>query len=108
MNCAACRGDSKVIDSRLLMDGTVRRRRECLNCRNRWTTHEEIFVEERDVIRDKPLEVILKALRTMDRAARELEKIHAEKAKDNLAGGDVERVAEPADGMGSREAGTPR
>ncbi len=42
MHCPFCTADdTKVIDSRLVSDGTqVRRRRECLSCRERFTTYE--------------------------------------------------------------------
>ena len=42
MHCPFCREpDSKVVDSRVLEDGTgVRRRRECLACGERFTTYE--------------------------------------------------------------------
>ena len=42
MHCPFCSAtDTKVIDSRLVSDGAqVRRRRECLNCRERFTTFE--------------------------------------------------------------------
>ena len=44
MQCPFCRADdTKVIDSRLGSDGDqVRRRRECLNCTERFTTYETI------------------------------------------------------------------
>jgi len=44
MKCPFCTSlDNKVIDSRLSKDGNVvRRRRECLNCRRRFTTHERV------------------------------------------------------------------
>jgi transcriptional repressor NrdR len=44
MKCPFCAGlDNKVIDSRLSKDGNVvRRRRECLNCHRRFTTHERV------------------------------------------------------------------
>jgi transcriptional repressor NrdR len=44
MRCPKCGGqDDKVIDSRTSREGsTIRRRRECLNCGNRFTTYEEI------------------------------------------------------------------
>ncbi|KPJ56055.1 MAG: hypothetical protein AMJ42_05800 [Deltaproteobacteria bacterium DG_8] len=44
MKCPFCSGlDNKVIDSRLSKDGNVvRRRRECLNCHRRFTTHERV------------------------------------------------------------------
>ena len=42
MYCPFCRADeTKVIDSRLVAEGgQVRRRRECLNCKERFTTYE--------------------------------------------------------------------
>jgi transcriptional repressor NrdR len=44
MRCSKCGClDDKVIDSRASKEGsTIRRRRECLNCSNRFTTYEEI------------------------------------------------------------------
>jgi transcriptional repressor NrdR len=44
MKCPSCSyDDNKVIDSRLSKDGDViRRRRECLECSNRFTTYERI------------------------------------------------------------------
>ncbi len=42
MQCPFCRQDNdRVIDSRAVDDGlAIRRRRECLSCRRRYTTHE--------------------------------------------------------------------
>ncbi len=44
MKCPFCRGDDdRVIDSRSSEDGfAIRRRRECLACRHRYTTYERI------------------------------------------------------------------
>ena len=44
MRCSRCGNlDDKVIDSRMSKDGcAIRRRRECLDCGNRFTTYEEI------------------------------------------------------------------
>lgn len=44
MKCPFCISlDNKVIDSRLSKDGTVvRRRRECTECKRRFTTHERV------------------------------------------------------------------
>lgn len=44
MNCPFCRVDNdRVIDSRASEDGiAIRRRRECLNCKRRYTTYERI------------------------------------------------------------------
>ena len=46
MKCPTCRyKETKVIDSRMNADGTsIRRRRECLKCRKRFTTYE--YVEQ--------------------------------------------------------------
>ena len=41
MKCPNCNcPDSKVVDSRPTDDGSIRRRRECLSCQNRFTTYE--------------------------------------------------------------------
>ena len=44
MHCIKCGcEESKVVDSRSIEDGNaIRRRRECLNCKNRFTTYEKI------------------------------------------------------------------
>ncbi|NTV29667.1 MAG: transcriptional repressor NrdR [Candidatus Omnitrophica bacterium] len=45
MKCPACHKETKVVDSRLNSEGTsIRRRRECLKCSKRFTTHE--YVEQ--------------------------------------------------------------
>jgi transcriptional repressor NrdR len=48
MRCPKCAGvDDKVVDSRSKRDGLlIRRRRECLKCGARFTTHEEILREK--------------------------------------------------------------
>jgi len=53
MRCPKCGSqDDKVVDSRLSKDGTsIRRRRECLDCDNRYTTYEEIERLELRVIK---------------------------------------------------------
>jgi len=47
MRCPSCAAqDDKVIDSRESRDGgSIRRRRECLRCRTRFTTYEEVYRE---------------------------------------------------------------
>ena len=41
MKCIFCgHSDSKVVDSRYLKDGSIRRRRECMDCGKRFTTYE--------------------------------------------------------------------
>jgi transcriptional repressor NrdR len=59
MRCPFCRYDNdKVIDSRASQDGfAIRRRRECLHCKRRFTTYErleemEIKVVKKDGIRE--------------------------------------------------------
>jgi transcriptional repressor NrdR len=44
MNCRFCRDDNdRVIDSRAAQDGfAIRRRRECLSCKRRYTTYERL------------------------------------------------------------------
>jgi len=44
VRCPVCSNDDdRVVDSRTSDDGTtIRRRRECLNCRRRYTTYERI------------------------------------------------------------------
>ncbi len=43
MRCPECHGDdSRVVDSRTSGDDAIRRRRECLTCGARFTTHERI------------------------------------------------------------------
>jgi transcriptional repressor NrdR len=43
MKCPYCSHlDSKVVDSRDTETGAIRRRRECLNCRKRFTTYERV------------------------------------------------------------------
>lgn len=54
MKCPKCGSlNDKVIDTRQSKDGTViRRRRECLNCGNRFTTYER-FEEEKIIVKKK-------------------------------------------------------
>lgn len=57
MECPFCSGDTKVTDKRSSPEG-VRRRRECLKCKKRFTTYEkvsrsEVFVIKKDGRREK-------------------------------------------------------
>lgn len=57
MECPYCGGDSKVTDKRKSPEG-IRRRRECLRCRKRFTTYErlshgEFYVIKKDGRREK-------------------------------------------------------
>ncbi len=53
MRCPKCGADNdKVLDSRTARDGAaIRRRRECLSCTYRFTTHEEIDRDEIMVVK---------------------------------------------------------
>lgn len=52
MKCPFCsRPDSQVIDSRDSSDSRIRRRRECLSCKRRFTTYESIEQQELYVIK---------------------------------------------------------
>ena len=53
MKCPRCgNGEDKVLDSRSVRDGaTIRRRRECVVCGCRFTTHEEIDRDEVTVVK---------------------------------------------------------
>lgn len=53
MRCPQCHClEDKVVDSRSTKEGAgVRRRRECLNCGHRFTTHEEVIQAELKVIK---------------------------------------------------------
>lgn len=57
MDCLYCDGNTRVKDKRMSIDG-VRRRRECLKCKKRFTTYEkairsEIYVIKKDGRREK-------------------------------------------------------
>ena len=53
MKCPKCQADDdKVMDSRSARDGAaIRRRRECLKCGHRYTTHEEVDRDELFVVK---------------------------------------------------------
>ncbi len=43
MQCPFCRADNdRVVDSRTSNDGSIRRRRECADCKKRYTTYERL------------------------------------------------------------------
>ena len=48
MKCPFCREDNdRVLDTRASQDGySIRRRRECLGCKRRYTTYEQIEEQE--------------------------------------------------------------
>lgn len=59
MLCPYCSNETKVLESRLI-DSSVRRRRECLDCSNRFTTYEkavfQLTVRKKDG-REQPYDV---------------------------------------------------
>ncbi|MCX7977831.1 MAG: transcriptional regulator NrdR [Bdellovibrionaceae bacterium] len=45
MNCPFCEHDNdRVLDTRVQKDGSIRRRRQCLNCKSRFSTIETILI----------------------------------------------------------------
>ena len=83
--CGCC--DDKVIDSRSVKEGFgVRRRRDCIQCGNRFTTLESVSSEELKVIKlDGPREEfdIAKLRRGIDRAC----------YKRNVSSAEIDRIA---------------
>lgn len=87
MHCIKCGfEESKVIDSRSSEEGnSIRRRRECLKCKNRFTTYEKIEFTPISVIkktgerqpfnRDKVTKGIMRACEKRPVSAEQIEKI---------------------------------
>lgn len=59
MKCPFCNSDdTKVVDSRTALDGSIKRRRECISCQKRFSTYErfeenQIYVVKKDKRRVK-------------------------------------------------------
>ena len=54
MKCLKCKSSNwKTVDSREYFNNRVKRRKECLNCKHRWTTLEYIINERTK--KDKPI-----------------------------------------------------
>ena len=101
MRCTKCGSlEDKVVDSRTSKDGaSIRRRRECIDCGNRFTTYEQIERNDLRVVkengvreafdRDKLLNGMVKACEkrpvTMDRLDRAVEEILTELHKDHVS-----------------------
>ncbi len=52
MNCPICQGETKVVNSRPGDQGrSIRRRRECLKCRQRFSTYEKISLIDFQVLK---------------------------------------------------------
>jgi len=100
VKCPHCGySDSKVLDSRDTADG-IRRRRQCLNCTQRFTTHEKVqrttlFVIKKDRRRepfqkDKVLNGIRKACEKRPISGHDIEKLADEIESELVAGGRAE------------------
>ena len=50
MNCPECNNNTKVIESRE-SSNSIRRRRECISCNERFTTHEKIHITTITVVK---------------------------------------------------------
>ena len=87
MHCLKCGfEESKVVDSRSIEEGnSIRRRRECLNCKNRFTTYEKLEISPIIIIkksgvrqeynRDKVLNGIIRACEKRPVSLDQIEKI---------------------------------
>ncbi len=52
MKCPFCsHSEDKVLDTRVQKDGGIRRRRECLSCKSRYSTHETVMLSYPFVIK---------------------------------------------------------
>jgi len=103
MKCPYCSNlEDKVIDSRISRDGmTIRRRRECLACEKRFTTHEKIedtlpLIIKKDSRRepfnaDKIKDGLRKACQKRDISAQQLDEI-AERIERSLVERGVKEV----------------
>lgn len=99
MQCPLCGApDTKVIDSRLALEGEqVRRRRECLSCGERFTTYEAVELMLPRVVKsdgnrekfdeDKIRRGLIKALEKRPVASDAIEKVIHRIAKDLMAEG---------------------
>ena len=102
MHCPFCRHpDTKVIDSRLAAEGAkVRRRRECVQCGARFTTHEEMELHYPTIIKRDgsrhPFEA--RKLRSGIERALERRPVPVEQVDDLL-----QRIQFRLQGMGERE-----
>lgn len=101
MYCPFCHApDTRVVDSRLTPDGRVRRRRECVECRERFTTYEVVelslpWVVKRDGRREPFNEDKLRAgiLRALEKRPVPSERVEAS----------IQRVKEALLRSGERE-----
>ena len=103
MKCPYCNNlEDKVIDSRISKDGEIiRRRRECLGCTKRFTTHEKIedklpLIVKKDgrrepYDRDKMMEGMKKACRKRPISIEAIEKI-ADKIEQDIVSRGVKEI----------------
>jgi len=101
LNCPSCGyGENKVLDSRDTPEGSIRRRRECLRCKTRFTTYERIEAPTFMVIKkdgrrepyshDKLLVGIQKSLEKRPVSQERIEKVVAKVEKKLQELGDKE------------------
>jgi len=57
MRCIECGEDTKVLTTYQNKDGRVRRRRECVDCKTRFTTHEHPVVAGIEIATREELEL---------------------------------------------------
>ena len=60
--CPRCNHHSKVVGSRPDKDGVIRRRRECLACRHKWSTYEvtdEVFTPGMVLVPDTDIATLM-------------------------------------------------
>ena len=99
MLCPVCNSASRVVDSRTARGGcAIRRRRECLDCRRRFTTYERI--------QERPLQVLKQDGSAEDFQRDKLEaSIAVACAKRPVSPGDIEALV---DGIEDRLTGSAR
>ena len=85
MNCPHCDSATKILETRRVPDGALRRRRECSTCGHRFTTYERAVPETLEVIkrdghrqpfdREKLLGALVRASHKRDVDPRKLEAV---------------------------------
>ena len=102
MKCTKCQfGDTRVIESRVVSDGeATRRRRECPECKERFTTYERVEMPQLVVIkqdgtremfsRDKLFAGLLRACEKTPVTTEQIEKLVSEIEKDLIANGETD------------------
>jgi transcriptional repressor NrdR len=107
VNCPRCDSSTKILETRRVPDGAVRRRRECTSCGHRFTTYERAVPETLEVIkrdgrhqpfdRDKLRSALIRASHKRDVDPRRLEEIVDRVEREAREGGgelSAERIGE--------------